>query len=125
VLAASWAENPSAVAAKLFLLMIVFGVAFAYCMTSLRHLGHFTLVIGADPEIIRAHHGDPIDYLSSLVNKASNRHTLGVRTLYSASPLLFWIFDTPTFVVLNLIWALKFFGFQDFVRPIPKHGAKV
>lgn len=110
----AWITNPAAVAAKVFVLMVVFAVSFGYCMTSLRHLGTFTLVVGADPEVIRQHQGDPVDYLTGLVNRASNRHTLAVRALYSASPLLVWIFDTPTFILLTLFWALKFMVFQDF-----------
>jgi uncharacterized membrane protein len=110
----TWIANTQAVPAKVFLLMLVFAVSFGYCMASLRHLGHFTLVIGADPESIALHQGDPIEYLSGLINRASNRHTLAVRSLYSASPLLVWIFDTPSFILLTLLWASKFVIFQDF-----------
>ena len=99
---------------KLLLLIVVFGVAFSYCMTSLRHLGHFNVVIGADPQVIERYEGSAVDYLSGLINRASNRYTLAVRCLYSASPLFFWLFDTRLFVGLTLFWALRFIGFQDF-----------
>jgi len=111
-----WALHPDAQAVKLFLLMVVFAVAFSYCMTSLRHLGHFNLVIGADPDLIASREGPPVDYFSTLVNRASNRYTLAVRCFYSASPLFLWLFDTWFFIGLTLSWGIKFIGFQDFAH---------
>jgi uncharacterized membrane protein len=107
--------HPAGQPVKLLLLIVAFGAAFAYCMTSLRHLGHFNVVIGADPHVIELYEGSAIDYLSALINRASNRYTMAVRCLYSASPLFFWLFDSRLFVGLTLFWALKFIGFQDFV----------
>ena len=111
---ASAAHPQTAQPVKLLLLIVVFGSAFAYCMTSLRHLGHFNVVIGADAHVIELYEGSAVDYLSGLINRASNRYTLAVRCLYSASPLFFWLFDTRLFVGVTLFWALKFIGFQDF-----------
>jgi uncharacterized membrane protein len=108
------AAHPSGQPVKLLLLIVVFGAAFAYCMTALRHLGHFNVVIGADAHLIELYEGSAVDYLSGLINRASNRYTLAVRCLYSASPLFFWLFDTRLFVGLTLFWALRFVGFQDF-----------
>jgi len=113
---ASWAAHQDVLSVKLLLLILVFAVTFAYCMTSLRHLGHFNLVIGADPELIREHEGPPEDYFSALINRASNRYTLAVRCLYSASPLFLWIFDRWFFLGLTLFWGVKFIGFQDFAH---------
>lgn len=107
-------RHSDAQAAKIFLLILVFAIAFAYCMTSLRHLGHFNLVIGADPEVVKQWSGDPVEFFSTLINRASNRHTLAVRCLYSASPILMWLFDSRFFVGLTLFWGIKFIGFQDF-----------
>lgn len=101
-------------AVKLFLLILIFAVAFAYCMTSLRHLGHFNLVIGADPEVIAEREGSAVEYFTTLINRASNRYTLAVRCLYSASPVLLWLFDSRFFVGLTLFWGIKFIGSQDF-----------
>lgn len=117
-----WSQHPDAQAIKLFLLMIVFAVAFSYCMTSLRHLGHFNLVIGADPKLIEEREGPPVDYFSTLVNRASNRYTLAVRTFYSASPLFLWLFDARFFVALTLFWAIKFVGFQDFAHVLKRRS---
>ena len=83
-------------------------------MTALRHLGHFNVVIGADPHLIDLYEGSAVDYLGGLINRASNRYTMAVRCLYSASPLFLWLFDTRLFVGVTLIWAFKFIGFQDF-----------
>lgn len=117
-----WVLHPDTQAAKLFLLIVVFAFAFAYCMTSLRHLGHFVLVIGADPEVVREVVGDPVDYFTDLVNRASNRYTLAVRCLYSVSPLFVWIFDRWSFIALTLFWGIKFIIFQDFVSPVKRAG---
>jgi uncharacterized membrane protein len=107
---------PEATAAKLLLLIISFGVAFAYCMTSLRHLGHFNLVIGTDPKLIDAEEGSAVEYFATLINRASNRYTLATRCLFSASPLFLWLFDTRLFILLTLFWGVKFIGFQDFAH---------
>jgi uncharacterized membrane protein len=112
----AWVLRPELVGAKLLLLITVFGVAFAYCMNSLRHLGHFNLVIGADPAVLDAEEGSSVDYFATLINRASNRYTLGVRCLYSASPLFLWLFDPWLFLGLTLFWGVKFIGFQDFAH---------
>jgi uncharacterized membrane protein len=106
--------HPVAQPGKLLLLIIVFGATFAYCMTALRHLGHFNVVIGADPHLIDLYEGSAVEYLSALINRASNRYTMAVRCLYSASPLFLWLFDTRLFVAVTVVWAFKFIGFQDF-----------
>jgi uncharacterized membrane protein len=111
-----WAAHPESLQLKLLLLVLVFGVSFAYSMTALRHLGHFNLVVGADPDVIASREGSAVDYLSALINKASNRATLAVRCLYSATPLFLWLFDVRLFVLLNLVWAVKFVAFQDFAH---------
>ncbi len=113
---ADWFRHPSVPEEKLCLLMIAFALAFSFFMTSLRHLGHFVLVIGADPKLVEAHEGSPVKYFSALINRASHRYTLGVRSLYSAVPLFGWLFDSRLFLVLTLFWAVKFIGFQDFAR---------
>lgn len=111
---ATWETNPQALGTKILLLVVVFGVAFAYCMNSLRYLGHFNLVIGADPDLVREYEGDPVDYFADLVNRASNRYTLAVRCLYSSSPLFVWLFDSWLFIALTLFWGARFLLFQDF-----------
>ena len=113
-LAGSWGGHPAAEATKLMLLIAIFGIAFAYCMTSLRHLSLFTLVVGTDPELIEEIEGSADEYLSNLINRASNRHTLAVRCLYSATPVFLWLFDVRFFVGLTLFWGFKFIVLQDF-----------
>ena len=118
--------HPVAEAAKLLLLIAIFGVAFAYCMTSLRHLGHFILVVGTDAGLIEELEGPASIYLSNLINRASNRHTLAVRCLYSATPIFLWLFDSRLFVALTVFWGFKFIVFQDFsyrLRRPPNPGA--
>ena len=111
-----WAAHPESLQLKLLLLILVFGASFAYSMTALRHLGHFNLVVGADPKVIASREGSAVDYLSALINKASNRATLAVRCLYSATPLFLWLFDVRLFVLVTLVWTVKFVAFQDFAH---------
>lgn len=113
---ASWEIHPAAVAAKLYLLFIVFAVAFSYYMAALRRLGQFILVIGADPALIEAEEGSAVDYLANLINKASNRYTLGVRSFFAAFPLFAWLFDPWLFLGITIFFACKFVGFQDFTH---------
>lgn len=122
----SVSRHPDVQAVKLFLLIVVFAVAFAYCMTSLRHLGHFNLVIGADPALIAEYEGPPVDYFATLVNRASNRYTLAVRCFYSASPLFLWLFDRWFFIAVTLFWGVKFVFFQDFAHVLgrPRRAAR-
>lgn len=111
-----WDLHPNAVSAKLCLLILVFSVAFSYHIAALRRLGQFILVIGADPALIEAEEGSAVDYLAALINKASSRFTLGVRTLFSAFPLFAWLFDPWLFIVITLFFGAKFMVFQDFAR---------
>lgn len=120
---ASWEAHPAALTAKLYLLIVVFAVAFAYYMAALRRLGQFNLVIGADPELIEREEGSSIDYLTELINRASNRYTLGVRAFFSAFPLFAWLFDSWLFLVLTLFFAVKFVIFQDFTRLLHRPGS--
>jgi uncharacterized membrane protein len=111
-----WSRHPDDLATKLLLLIFVFGVGFGYAMTALRHLGHFTLVVGADPAVIEHHEGSAVDYLSALINRASNRSTLAMRCMYSASPLFLWLVDARLSIALSVIWGTKFIFFQDFAH---------
>ena len=115
-LAGSFGADAAAEGSKLLLLILVFGAAFAYSMTSLRHLSLFTIVIGAERDLIREEEGSAVGYLSDLINRASNRHTLAVRCLYSATPIFLWLFDTRLFLGGTLLWGFKFIVLQDFHR---------
>jgi uncharacterized membrane protein len=112
----SWDLHPGAVSAKLYLLILVFAIAFSYYMAALRRLGQFNLVIGADPALIETEEGPAVEYLTALINKASNRYTLGVRAFFSAFPLFAWLFDPWVFIVITAFFGAKFVGFQDFAR---------
>jgi uncharacterized membrane protein len=116
--AASWAQHADTAPAKLLLLILVFAVAFSYSMASLRHLGHFNLVIGAAPEVIEQFEPSSVDYVSNLINRASGRYTLAVRCLFSASPLFLWLFEPYLFVALTVFWGLKFVVLQDFAHAV-------
>jgi len=112
--AAGWAARSNSAPAKLLILIVVFAFAFSYCMSALRHLGHFNLVIGADPKVIEEFEPSSTVYISNLINRASSRYTLAVRCLLSASPLFLWLFEPSMFVALTVFWGVKFIGVQDF-----------
>ena len=115
-LSGSLGSHPEAEAAKLLLLVVTFAVAFGYSMTALRHLGHFNIVVGTEPDLIEEYEGSAAEYLSQLINRASNRYTLAVRSLFSATPIFLWLFDTRLFLALTLFWGFKFMVLQDFSR---------
>lgn len=118
------AEMPHAAGgpAKLVLLIVVFAVAFSYCMSGLRHLGHFNLVIGADPKVIEEFEPSSTAYVSGLINRASSRYTLAVRCLLSASPLFLWLFEPWLFVAMTLFWGIRFICIQDFAYVLRRRG---
>ncbi len=108
---------------KLWLLIVVFGVAFTYFMAALRHLGFFNIMIGADPKVVEEHEGSSIDFLVGLISRASSRYTNGVRCFYSAFPLFMWVFHPWLFVGMTTFFAIKFIGFQDFAHAWVKPSA--
>ncbi|MCB1035425.1 MAG: DUF599 domain-containing protein [Acidobacteria bacterium] len=118
----TWDLHPGAMRFKLYLLIFTFVLAFSFCMTALRHLGNFILLIGADPALVEEHIGPPVKYFAGLINRASHRYTLGVRSFYAAFPLFVWLFDSRLFVALTLFWGLKFTFFQDFSGDRSKMG---
>ena len=101
--------------ARVVLVMVVLAAAFAHFVNSLRHIGHFTLTIGADPKLVDEMHGSAVDYFSGILARASLRYTQGVRTLYSVFPLFLWIFDRWLFLGATALWA-AWFVVQDFPR---------
>jgi uncharacterized membrane protein len=101
--------------ARVVLIIILLAVAFSYFVNSLRHLGHFTLTIGADPALVDRLHGSATDYFCNMIARASLRYTQGLRTLYSVFPLFLWLYDPWLFLTVTAIWALWFLA-QDFPR---------
>ena len=104
-----------ALTARVVLVIILLAVSFAYFVNSLRHLGHFTLTIGADPALVDKLHGSSADYFSGLIARASLRYTQGLRALYSVFPLFLWLYDAWLFLAVTVLWALWFLA-QDFPR---------
>jgi uncharacterized membrane protein len=102
-------------AARVVLIIILLAVAFAYFVNSLRHLGHFTLTIGADPALVDKLHGSATDYFCNMIARASLRYTQGLRALYSVFPLFLWLYNTWLFLGVTVLWALWFLA-QDFPR---------
>jgi uncharacterized membrane protein len=104
---------PPARLARVVIVIIVLATAFAYFVNSLRHLGHFTLTIGADPALVDKLHGSATDYFCNLIARASLRYTQGLRALYSVFPLFLWLYNLWLFLVVTALWAAWFLA-QDF-----------
>ena len=92
---------------KLYLLMVIFAIAFSFFVTALRHIGHFNLTIGADPKVVEQLEGPPIEFFSNMIARASHRHTLGVRAFHSAFPLFLWVRSAELFLGMTMFWAIK------------------
>jgi len=110
------------VSAKLALLMLVFAISFSLLVNSIRYLGQFTLTIGADPAVVESEYGASLTYYAHLLERASSRYTLGVRTLHSSFPLFLWLFDPWTFLIVTALFAVKYMGFQDFAHRRPSQS---
>lgn len=108
------ATETGAIRFKLYCLLLVLALAFSFFMTALRHLGNFVILIGADPELVRTQLGPPATYFAGLVNRASHRYTLGVRSFYATTPLLAWLVDARLFLGVSVLWGVKFILLQDF-----------
>jgi uncharacterized membrane protein len=108
-------EVPQTISARVLFIIILLAVAFAYFVNSLRHLGHFTLTIGADPALVDKLHGSATDYFCDMIARASLRYTQGVRALYGVFPLFLWLYSAWLFLGVTVLWALWFLA-QDFPR---------
>lgn len=106
---------PPATYARVICIIILLAISFAYFVNSLRHLGHFTLTIGADPALVDKLHGSATDYFCNMIARASLRYTQGLRALYSVFPLFLWLYNTWLFLGITVLWALWFLA-QDFPR---------
>jgi uncharacterized membrane protein len=102
--------------ARLVLIVAVLAVAFSYFVNSLRHIGLFTLTIGADPKLVEQLHGSATDYFGALVARASLRYTQGLRTFFGAFPLFLWLFHGWLFLGATAA-ASAWFLLRDFRRP--------
>ena len=106
--------DPTGISLKVSLAFLVLAVSFSYFVSCLRRLGQFTIMLGADPELMDRTVGSAAGYLTEVFRLAIRAYTLGVRYLYAIFPIAFWIFDTWLFVLVTLVWGFKFIVIEDF-----------
>jgi uncharacterized membrane protein len=108
---------------KLLLLVVVYGYAFFSFLLSTRYLNHFTILVGADRDLIGS--VEPVDavtFLSNILNRAGNRFTMGQRAFYFSLPAVAWIVDARAFVALTLmvfVYLVVFLDFKKWKPPFP------
>ena len=88
---------------KLALLLSVLGFGFVTFLQALRDLNHFSVLVGADIDLIG--HVEPVDgltYLSNVANRAADRMTYGQRAFLYALPVVGWLFTPWALILLTL-----------------------
>lgn len=114
--------DPAHVRFKLALLLTVLGFGFVTFLQALRDLNHFTVLIGADTDLISA--VEPVDgltYLTNVANRAADRMTYGQRAFLYALPVVGWLFSPPAFIAITAGLVVYTAGHLDFQtwRPPP------
>jgi uncharacterized membrane protein len=108
---------------KLLILVAVFGYAFFSFLLSTRYLNQFTVLIGADRDLIGS--VEPVDavtFLANILNGASNRFTMGQRAFYFSLPVVAWLVDARAFLgltVLIFLYLALFLDFKKWRPPFP------
>lgn len=108
---------------KLLILVVVYGYAFFSFLLSTRYLNHFTILVGADRDLIGS--VEPVDavtFLTNILNRAGNRFTMGQRAFYFSLPVVAWIVDTRAFLgltVLTFVYLAVFLDFKRWKPPFP------
>jgi uncharacterized membrane protein len=100
---------------KLLILVAVYGYAFFSFLLSTRYLNHFTILVGADKDLIGS--VEPVDavtFLTAILNRAGNRFTMGQRAFYFSLPVVAWVVDTLAFIAFTLLIFLYLALFLDF-----------
>lgn len=108
---------------KLLLLVTVYGYAFFSFLLSTRYLNHFTILVGADRDLIGS--VEPVDavtFLTNILNRAGNRFTMGQRAFYFSLPAVAWVVDARAFLALTVVvfvYLALFLDFKKWKPPFP------
>lgn len=110
-------DNPAILTFKLYTLALIFGFSFWEFLLSIRYLNQLSVLVGADPDMIEQVEGvDAVSYLTTLLNRATNRYTYGQRAFYFATAIFAWIFSPIAFIAVTAGLGFFFIGAQDFQR---------
>lgn len=102
---------------QLLLLVAVYGYGFFSFLLSVRHLNHFSILVGADKDLIGS--VEPVDavtFLANILNHAGNRFTMGQRAFYFSLPVVAWVVDARAFLLLTLAIFVYLAVFLDFKK---------
>lgn len=98
-----------------WLIVLTLGYSFVNLLLALRHLTNLTTLIGSEPEgLSRIEDSEPIEYLSKLFNKGSQRYMMGRRGLLYAIVILGWYFNVWVFLGLTLLLTVSLAYQHDF-----------
>ncbi|HEV8359975.1 MAG TPA: DUF599 domain-containing protein [Candidatus Thermoplasmatota archaeon] len=108
---------------KLLVLVAVYGYAFFSFLLSTRYLNHFTILVGADRDLIGSVEPvDAITFLSNILNRAGNRFTMGQRAFYFSLPVVAWVVDPRAFIAFTVaifVFLAAFLDFKKWRPPFP------
>jgi uncharacterized membrane protein len=111
-----YGETP--VQVKGVFLLLLYTLAFMMFLTSLRTLNHLTLLVGNEPDQIRAtEERDPILFLARKLNQIELMTTYGRRAVYYSLPIFAWFYSPWLFAALTVAVWVFFILMTDFVRP--------
>lgn len=106
------------------LLLLLYTLAFMMFLTSLRTLNHLSLLVGNEPDQLRAtEERDPILFLGRKLNHVELMTTYGRRSVYYSLPVFAWFYSPWLFMVVAIgVWVF-FILITDFVRPSSREAA--
>lgn len=106
---------------KGLILLLLYAFAFVMFMTSLRTLNHLSILIGVDPDHLRAiEQTDPAKFLAARLNEAESLTTYGRRAVYYSLPVIGWFFSPWIFMLLTVLSWTYFVLFMDVARKVPE-----
>ncbi|MGQ0534461.1 MAG: DUF599 domain-containing protein [Methanobacteriota archaeon] len=110
-------QNPALFVYQGYLLLLCFAFSFIAHLLAVRYLNLFTILIGADADLIAHAEGiDAVTYLTNLLNRANDRFTYGQRAVYFALPIVAWMFSSVWFILVTLAIAFYLVVHLDFKR---------
>lgn len=100
------------------ILLILYTFAFVMFLTSLRTLNHLSLLVGNEPDQIRAaENRDPVRFLAAKINGVESMTTYGRRAVYFSLPIFAWFYSPWFFAFLTVAIWVFFVLMTDFIRP--------
>lgn len=107
------------VRSKGVVLLMLYGFAFVMFLSSLRTLNHLSILVGVEPEQMRAtEQREPSQFLAAKLNEVESMSTYGRRAVFFSLPVFGWFFSPWLFMILTVSIWFYFVLTLDFVLPI-------